>query len=317
VSQAFLKHILLVRLSALGDVAILQPVLRQRAKENPDVLFSVSGPPLLEPLFAGIGNVRYLPTPRKQSPRQLYRQLAPLKPDIVADMHHVLRTIELSWIFRLHGVPVISIDKRKPHNSPAWQRYDNVLSQCGLAGKTVTPGEMLRPQPSDNGIVRIGIAPFAQHQGKCYPLELMERVVEQLARDSRVRILLFGSSTESQQMQPWADRYPNVENHAGKHSFEEELALISSLSAMLSMDSSNMHFASCLGIPVVSVWGATHPCRGFYGWRQDPANAVQLDIPCRPCSKYGKKPCRYGDYPCLKNIAPEEIVARLQSLLSL
>lgn len=316
-SQAFLKHILIVRLSALGDVAILQPVVRQRAESNPDILFSVSGPPLLEPLFAGIGNVRYLPTPRKQSPRQLYRQLAPLKPDIVADMHHVLRTIELSWIFRLHGVPVISIDKRKPLNRPAWKRYDEVLSRCGLKGEALPADHYFLPRPSDDGLVRIGIAPFAQHRGKCYPLELMERVVERLARDPRVRILLFGSSAEAPKMQPWADRYPHVENHAGKHPFEEELALISSLSVMVSMDSSNMHFASCLGIPVVSVWGATHPSYGFYGWRQDPANAVQLDMPCRPCSKYGKKPCRHGDYPCLKDIAPEEIVARLKSLLSL
>ena len=310
-------HILLIRLSALGDAAILQPVLRQRAEENPDVLFSLAGPPLLAPLFAGIDNIHYLPTPKRQSPREIYNQLEPLMPGMVADMHHVLRTIGVCWLFRMDGVPVRSIRKRIPRSRPAWQRYDDVLRRCGLKGDPLPSDDYFHPHPSADGLVRIGIAPFAQHRGKCYPLALMEQVVERLSRDARVRILLFGSRDEAPQMQPWAERFPNVENHAGKHSFEEELHLMSTLSTMLSMDSSNMHFASCLGIPVVSVWGATHPCRGFYGWRQDPANAVQLNLPCRPCSKYGKKPCRYGDYRCLSQIAPAEVVARLRSVAGL
>ena len=309
-------HILIIRLSALGDVAILQPVLRQRAQENPDVLFSLAGPPLLAPLFACIDNIHYIPMQRKQTPREIYNQLEPLMPGMVADMHHVLRTIGVSWLFRMDGVPVRSIRKRWPRSRPSWQRYDDVLRRCGLKGEALPADDYFRPRPSDDGLVRIGIAPFAQHRGKCYPLELMEQVVEKLTQDPAVRILLFGSRDEASQLQPWVERYPHVENHAGKHSFGEELHLMSTLSVMVSMDSSNMHFASCMGIPVVSVWGATHPCRGFYGWRQDPANAVQLDMPCRPCSKYGKKPCRYGDYRCMTQIRPGEIVGRIKSLIT-
>ena len=313
-SASYRKHILLIRLSALGDVAILQPVLRQRAKENPDVLFTLAGPPLLAPLFAGIGNVHYLPT-KKQSPRQLYRLLSPLKPDLVADFHGVLRTIGLRWLFRLHGVPVRSIHKRWPRRRPAWQRYDDVFRRCGLKGDALPADDYFRPRPSDDGLIRIGIAPFAQHRGKCYPLELMEQVVAKLTQDPAVRVYLFGSRDEASQMQPWAEKYPHVENHAGKHAFEEELRLMATLSVMVTMDSSNMHFASCLGVPVVSVWGATHPCNGFYGWRQDMANAVQVDLPCRPCSKYGKKNCRYGDWRCMTQISPDAIVGRILSLL--
>ena len=55
-------RLLVVRLSALGDVAILEPVLRQRAAANPDVLFMVAGPPRLQPLFRGMGNVLYDPS---------------------------------------------------------------------------------------------------------------------------------------------------------------------------------------------------------------------------------------------------------------
>ena len=70
---------------------------------------------------------------------------------------------------------------------------------------------------------------------------------------------------------------------------------MSHLRLMISMDSGNMHLASLVNTPVVSIWGATHPYAGFMGWHQSPDNAVQLDMPCRPCSIYGNKPCMRGD----------------------
>ena len=91
----------------------------------------------------------------------------------------------------------------------------------------------------------------------------------------------------------------------------QELALMSMLDVMVSMDSANMHLASLVATPVVSVWGATHPYAGFMGWRQSEDNAVQLDMDCRPCSIYGNKPCIHGNYPCMKQIEPETIVARI------
>ena len=94
-----------------------------------------------------------------------------------------------------------------------------------------------------------------------------------------------------------------------------ELILMSHLDVMLSMDSGNMHLASLVHTPVVSVWGATHPYAGFMGWNQNILHAVQIDLPCRPCSIYGNKPCMRGDYACLNNIEPEMIVERIKKLL--
>ena len=82
-----------------------------------------------------------------------------------------------------------------------------------------------------------------------------------------------------------------------------------------SMDSANMHLASLVNIPVVSIWGATHPYAGFMGWKQLPINTVQLDLPCRPCSVYGQKPCWRRDYACLKNITPEQVIEKLEAIV--
>ena len=88
---------------------------------------------------------------------------------------------------------------------------------------------------------------------------------------------------------------------------------MSHLDVMVSMDSANMHLASLVAVPVVSVWGATHPCCGFLGWHQSEANVVQLSLDCRPCSIFGNKPCYRKDYACL-DIAPAVIVERVKNL---
>jgi ADP-heptose:LPS heptosyltransferase len=97
-----------------------------------------------------------------------------------------------------------------------------------------------------------------------------------------------------------------------KHSMADELSLLSHCDLMLTMDSAWMHLASLVGLPVVSVWGATHPFAGFMGWKQSAGNAVQVDLPCRPCSVYGNKPCMRGDYACLNLITPEQIVEKIE-----
>ena len=141
----------------------------------------------------------------------------------------------------------------------------------------------------------IGIAPFAAHKGKIYPKEQMHEVVRLLT-----------------------EKYPMpqctcVSWHLD--GIEQELILMSHLDVMLSMDSANMHMASLTGIPVVSVWGATHPMAGFMGWNQDEKNAVQIDMDCRPCSIYGQKPCIHGDYRCMTGIKPEMIVEKISAIL--
>lgn len=116
-------------------------------------------------------------------------------------------------------------------------------------------------------------------------------------------------------MDGWADGNPAVVNMAGACTFSQELEIIRDLDLMLAMDSANMHFASWAGVPVVSVWGATHPYAGFYGWRQDPSWAVQSDLPCRPCSTNGGKECLRGDYACMKAVSVDMVMDRIRKVL--
>lgn len=322
------KRVLLIRLSALGDVAILEPVLRSRAASNPDVLFFLAAPPVLKPLFVDIPNLQYIPTVKKQSVRNLFSSLVDLKPSVVLDLHKINRTILADLFFRLKGVPVYTLDKGKAKRRrmvrrflkdrtpavPMWKKYDLMFSKIGLNDGFQNPCMISPPIPKDFER-RVGVAPFAQHRGKIWPTDLMFQFLELLCRDGKYKVFLFGSRSDaSEYLEKWATTLPNLVCVAGRYSFADEMDLISSLDVMVSMDSANMHFASCKRVPVVSIWGATHPNVGFYGFSQNDDWAVQLDNPCRPCSAFGNKPCRYGDYPCLQSISPKMVFDHVEKL---
>lgn len=324
------KRVLLIRLSALGDVAILEPVLRRRAASNPDVLFLLAAPPVLQPLFTGIPNLQYVPTQKKQSVWNMFRFLYNLAPSVVLDMHKVNRTVLVDWLFRICGVPVYALDKHKSKRRrmvrrffkdrtsdvPVWKRYDLLFSKIGLNGEIAVLDSIPSPVP-DAAQRRVGVAPFAQHKGKIWPPELMFQLLELMCLDGKYQVFLFGSRSEAAQyLDKWAQTLPNLVCVAGRHSFAEEMNLIASLDLMVTMDSANMHFASCKQVPVVSVWGATHPRVGFYGFSQNEDWAVQSDMYCRPCSAFGNKPCRFGDYPCLRSISPKLVFDRVEKMFS-
>jgi ADP-heptose:LPS heptosyltransferase len=127
---------------------------------------------------------------------------------------------------------------------------------------------------------------------------------------------LFGSKQEANELEYWTNENKNIYSVAGRFSFKDELNIIAQLDLMISMDSANMHLASLYGVPVVSIWGGTHPFLGFYGWGQDYSNAIQEDLPCRPSSVYGNKLCPvHGAKGCMQGITPEMIVEKIKQVL--
>ena len=328
-------RLLVIRLSALGDVALLQPVLRARAEANADVTFLIAAPALLQPLFADISNVEFVSTPRHLAAAEMAALWDSLAPDAVADLHGIPRVRRaLRCLRRLHPghLPVAHVTKNRIGRwrltrrwmkcmtplPEAWRRYDDVFTACHLNPAPALSRDAAhcwKPKANHSGRHLIGLAPGAQHAGKRWPSHHVEALIADLSKRGDCDLLLFGGPDERNQMEVWAAHYPHTRSLAATGSFADEMEAIRQLDVMVCMDSANMHFASIQGVPVVSLWGATHPAAGFYGWRQNSAWAVQLPLHCRPCSAYGQRRCRYGDYRCLDRINPEQVKEKIDSLL--
>ena len=201
----------------------------------------------------------------------------------------------------------------KPLKS-TFHRYASVFSALGLQIELQEPTYVSK---KGNGTRKIGIAPFAQYAEKMYPLSQMEKLIELLSRQQGIEVLLFGGrGEEASQLEAIAGKYARVTNMAGRFSLAEELGEIARLDLMISMDSANMHLASNKEIPVISIWGATHPFAGFKGWGQPLSNSVQANLDCRPCSVFGNKKCHRGDLACMNLISPQEIINKVNQVLA-
>ena len=342
-----MSKILIIRFSALGDVAMTIPVIYSFAREFPMHEITVLSRDYVQPLFQDLpSNVRFIGADLCGKHKGisglnvLYKELQVEKFNYVADFHSVLRTQYLRLRFKLDGVSTASICKGRSEKKKLTRRnnkvlvqlksnfirYHEVLDKLGFRfdlgfnsifdNRDTDFQEIVSETGEKKDLKWIGIAPFATHKGKIYPLELQEKVIAYFANDIRVKVFIFGGGKEEEDIvKGWCATYPSLKSMVGKLKLSQELSLMSQLDLMYSMDSANMHLASLVNTPVLSLWGATHPYTGFMGWNQSNENTIQVDLFCRPCSIYGQIPCYRKDYACLYQITPEQIINRIEKIL--
>ncbi len=336
----------------MGDVAMLLPQLYAAARLNPDDCFTLLTQPFLTGLLVHTpANLTTIPFDKRGPEgkfgglisfvRQLHRKH---HFDAVLDMHGVLRSQVIRSYLKLHGIPFTALRKPRRLRSRLIHRqagsmsvtlpkmtdlYRDLLLHRGLA---MPPAEefttlslpedlwlsvctKLKEPKNNDGHIAIGIAPFASTSAKTYDLDLMEQVIASLAEERRYRIYLFGGKgKEAETLQVWAGRYNDVRCVAGTLKLSEELALISRLRCMISMDSANMHMASMVGVRVISIWCGTHPAAGFLGYGQQLADCLlPTDLDCCPCTIFGNnKTCRRGDFACRHTLTPDRILRHIR-----
>ena len=341
------ENILVIRLSALGDVAMTVPVLDAFVRQNSHVRITFLSRPFFAPLFDGLENVFFYPAHVKGKHKgipglwKLYRELKSKNFDAIVDLHNVLRTNVLKRYFSFSKIPYYQIDKGRREKKEltrrqekeltplktTFERYADVFREMGFEIDLKYAKPKPRVSLPDNLASRfgrdflkwIGIAPFAAFEGKMYPIEKMEEVIDYLNKQDKYRIFLFGAGKEENEvLTPLSKKYKHVINMIGAMSFREELALISNLDLMVSMDSANGHLASVFGVPAVTIWGVTHPYAGFYPFGQDAANALLADrtqFPFIPTSVYGNK-FPGGYEKAIETTTPDQIIRKVEQLLS-
>lgn len=338
-------HILCIRFSAMGDVAMTIPVLIALTRKYPDLEITVVSKPFFAPLFQSIERVHFYGADVKTKYKGalgLYKLFKDLKPErftAIADLHSVIRSHVLKSFFRLRGNYTAQMDKGRAEKKAltksankdfrplltTHERYASVFKKIGYPIQ-LDGSEILAKQSLSNNVRAIlgnepqkwlGIAPFAAHDGKKYPLELLDEVLAALS-EKPYKIILFGGGKEEERLlNLLASKYDSVCSVAGCFSFSEEIALISHLDAMLAMDSGNGHLAALFGIPTLTIWGVTHPYLGFAPYKQSTENQLLADrerYPAIPTSVYGNK-VPQGYENVMHTILPEQVLKRIYALL--
>ena len=343
-----IQHIAVIRMSAMGDVAMTVPVIRAFVEQNSSVKITVVSRSFFKPFFNGIPNVDFFAVDVKGRHKgflgllKLNSDIKKLNIDAVADLHNVLRSQIIRTLFALSGKRIAFTDKGraekraltraenkifKPIKSMVERHVDtfkklgfNVdLSKPKFPQKATLSSEILKVTAEKANQKWIGIAPFAQYESKVYPQDLMQQVIDKLASNTNNKIFLFGGGNkEIETLNSFANGKENIINVAGKLKLPQELALISNLNVMLSMDSGNAHIAAMLGIKVITLWGATHPFAGFAPFNQPLVNCLVSDrekFPQLPTSVYGNKKVN-GYEDAMRTIKPQNVIDLINKLLT-
>ncbi|PJZ69445.1 heptosyltransferase [Leptospira perolatii] len=347
-------NILVLRFSAMGDVALMAPALIAIAAKYPNLQLTVVTRGNYAPFFYNIPNVHVIGINLKKyrgiaGLYRLFRELNKLGPyESVVDLHSSVRSRFISLFFRFKGIPIFQIVKGRreklrqirkkkkvlkklPHTV---ERYLRVFEKAGypasvrkgpwinldLDSKMYAKDFLTSRKIDKKDGLWIGYAPFAGHKLKEWPhaksLALLSLLKEEFPN---VRIFLFGSNQEAPAMEEWRQGDPSITIvSGGKLGIRGELGIMERMDIMIGMDSSNIHIAALLKRPVIALFGTTHPYSGFAPFGQEDTGVLQIeDLPCRPCSIYGNTTCYRKDFACMEWISPEDVIKRIRVITNI
>lgn len=340
-----IKHILVIRLSAMGDVAMTVPVLRAFSLQYPEIKITVVSRPFFKPFFREIPNLDFYEVDVNQRHKgifgllRLYNELKKLNIDAVADLHNVLRSKIIRGLFAVSGKKVAFTNKGRTEKKALtraknkifapvksmFERHSDSLKKLGFPLDLSNPlfpdkvilSEEIRKTTGKKNQQWIGIAPFAQYDSKVYPFDLMKEVVTELAQNGYKLFLFGGGQKEIDKLNQLKGDFQNIIVVAGRLKLPQELDLISNLDVMLSMDSGNAHIAAMLGVKVITLWGATHPFAGFKPFNQPLEYCITSDrekYPLLPSSIYGNKVID-GYEDVMRTILPSTVIQKIKKVL--
>ena len=337
-----IEHILVIRLGSLSNAAMCVHALRGLVRDFPNLKITVLTHSHYEPLFRGVDGLDFLfdDEPRYRGvvgKVKLWRDVQRLRVDAIAD----LSTTTLSRLMCFSLTPwrrkVAHLESHRLEGKALTRKYRKVMVQLSpLASRSrdlfgslglpfCMPAPVRHKRPSalppiidilagEKSGNWVGVAPLSNHNGTCYPIPHSAKLIELLAgRYSKVFILGKGEY-QRQFAEGMQELHPNVISLVGRVSLDEELDTLSILDAVVSVDGDVLRLCSLVGTPVVSLWGATHPFLESSGYGQNPKNAIQKEMPCRPCSTNGRHRCLLGSYECMHSISPEEVFRKVKSV---
>lgn len=324
--------ILVIRFSAIGDVALSIPVLKNVITQNRDIEIYMLTKKNHEVFFRNIPSVHVIvyDDVNHSGIIGLYRfwkqYIRHLPITHIADLHNVIRSklILFFYFFSTIKKAVIEKDRKEKNNAIAnktiqskvlkhsAERYADVFRNLGFSCALQDRSETIMVSPKTK--YNIGFAPFSKHNTKNISASKIAAILEALQKDIRFQIYLLCAPSERNAIQNYCNN--QVQFFTSNSTFEEEFLQLNQLDFILCTDSANMHMASLHKIPTLTIWGGTHPNMGFSSYYTTNTNFMH-DIACRPCSIYGSNTCPLQHYNCMNQIDVNALMANVYQRLSI
>jgi D,D-heptose 1,7-bisphosphate phosphatase len=332
-----MKKILVIRLSAIGDVILTSPALINLKIFFPSAqVWFLTRPPASEiaSLLPGVDEI--IEFPKEASAIDLFKtgeMLDKIGFDMVIDLHGNFRS---SYLARHISAPLkVRYEKRQ------WERIQAVIKgrwkknlkfvphTIDLYNKAIkqTGGQVYAYRPTlrisdinvqsrlflnDNPIV--AIAPGASYLTKKWPMDRFRELALKLYHELAANILLILADADRKLLSVKKDIAPEKIQIFLNEKLAKLAGHLSTADILICNDSALSHLGSAVGTPVIAIFGPTHPTLGFAprGLRDI---ILQTDEYCRPCSLHGKKQCFREEQYCFTKISVDDVFGAIHNMI--
>jgi len=316
------SKVLVIRLSSIGDIVVCSPIFRCLKKQiGCEVHF------LVKRKFHHVQQSNpYIDKHYIYEDPRLQVKIKIEEYDLIIDLHKNLRTLGVKAWSKVKSISFnklniekwmltnLKIDKlTKLH---LVDRYFEALAPLGIkndgAGLDYF-GEIDHIYDEELPADFVALVIGAAHYTKRIPAELCISIINRY--DGKV-VLLGGMAEKVIGEQ--IVRSTKCINKVGKLSLDQSASVISRCNVVITGDTGLMHIAAALNKPIVSIWGSTSPVLGmfpYFGDNKPTERRIDLKLPCKPCTKIGKKRCPKGHFNCMNNLSADDIISQTNEIL--
>ena len=331
-------NILLIRFSSLGDIVLATGVVEALKLHLPDARLFFLTKAAYAQLFEHDDRIHRLVTIGKDERLSSIREkCGPEGFDAVIDLHGSLRSRMAAMLVparRIMRVNKHSLGRRLMILTRNGYRktFDTLGGYCGTLEFLGIRTRMLPKLVPSFGAVQnaekalsrsvgsfrgrvIGIAPGARHDTKRWNEESFAALADALAERGDTPVIIGDGADRPVAEWVRSAMKGDAVSFAGELDLADTIGLVSRLDGFVANDSGPMHIAGALDVPVVGVFGPTHPDLGF--WPGYPmGSCVHTGIPCSPCSLHGSTPCRKDRRFCMDDMPWERVLEELDNVMN-
>lgn len=339
-------NVLLVRLSAMGDIVFATPLIAAFRRGAPDVRVSwLVAQPFADVLAAEsqLDEVIVVPTTdwkrlyRQRRFGELWRALRAFRRelkgrrfDLAVDLQGLLKSGVWTWLSGAtrriglgsrEGSQYLMdrvIDRHGGERSRIASEYLYLAQALGLEtngfGMRVAVGERGRQQAHELLRERVGdgaygvICPFTTRPQKHWLVAHWQALIPRLeARFQRPVVMLGGPGDRAAAGELAAGG--GVVDLAGQTDIQGAAAVIAGADYVIGVDTGLTHMGIALGRPTLCLFGSTRP---YTDTATDHARVLYHDLPCAPCRR---RPTCDGRFDCMRELTPGQVADALAQLL--
>lgn len=340
------KNILIIRVTAIGDIVMASPVANAIKQKNPNAnitwLVHEGFAPLLEQ-HPAIDNLITVDTTEWRAlwarknligvARKFLELRDTLKPynfDMALDLQGngfsgfstlisgARQRIALATEQTNHLFVTKTISKNLGEHIQIGSEYRYFVNQLGFND---TPWQMHVPDSIDARIKAeellsayfedqpyAVICPFSQHPQKNWVKDYWQQIILRIRGRYKLRTVILGGENGAEEGSE-IGRATGAINLAGKTSLPETAALIRGAALVIGVDTGLTHMGNAVDTPTIALFGATSPYT-YVG--NDCSKIIYLDRFCSPCKR---NPTCNKKYQCMSDITPDTVLTAIKPLM--